>query len=416
MPKQRQIQFLTPAQLADGTVVWHWKPSPRLRAVGFKNQRLGTGGAPKKPPRDIATAAIDLNEQVAAWEANQATAANDAPARPLPRVVRFGELRRRYVASDAYTGLRPKTQREYKSRLNALEHWALGGDLPVRDIDTAMVRDLRNELVRGSLHRAAAMMRVLHLLLSWAEDEAIIPRNSNPASRADMPTPPARRVTMLHEARTAIAEAASELGMAWLPLAIDLGFWIVQRQGDIRHFNRFAWRELHDVEPRDRAVLANAQGRVLGFRLCQQKTGTWVDAPVPPHLHEAIDAHWRASASEWLFPKPHLASEAIHEKTFQRSFRDAKEAAWTVAIIRGQPALADAIDQCQFRDLRRTGMMYYRDCGAKTQWITALSGHMILGRKSILDTYMPGDTAAACACVAAGVAHMVAQREREGQG
>jgi hypothetical protein len=421
MPKQRQIQFLTPALLADGTLVWHWKPSPRLRAAAFVNQRLGTGGTPakvlkySKAPKHIADLAIELNERVDAWEKNQAKAANDAPARPLPRVVRFGELVLRYMASDAYTTNRDSTQREYKSRLKALTHWALDGELPVRDIDAELVRALRNELVKGSAHKAAAMMRVLHLLLEWAEAEGIIPKNSNPASRADVPVPPARKVTMPTAARAAIAEAAAELGEIWLALAIDLGFWIVQRQADIRHFNRFAWRELHDVEPRDRAVLANAQGRVFGFRLCQQKTGTWVDAPVPPALHATIDAHWRDSTSEWLFPKPEKPDEPLHEKTFQRRFAAARAAAWAVAIMRDQPDLADAIERCQFRDLRRTGMMFYRDCGAKMPWITALSGHMILGKKTILDTYMPGDTAAACACVAAGVAHLEAQREREEQ-
>jgi hypothetical protein len=44
-----------------------------------------------------------------------------------------------------------------------------------------------------------------------------------------------------------------------------------------------------------------------------------------------------------------------------------------------------------------------------------LSGHAVIGRKTILDTYMPGDTAAAIACVATGLDYRQRQQMREQQ-
>jgi hypothetical protein len=47
----------------------------------------------------------------------------------------------------------------------------------------------------------------------------------------------------------------------------------------------------------------------------------------------------------------------------------------------------------QFRDLRRSGMVYGGELGVEIQFLTARSGHTVLGHKrTILDTYMPGNS------------------------
>jgi hypothetical protein len=413
MPKKRQIPCLFSQPLASGATVWHWKPSKSLRAAGFVNVKLGT---------DMAAAfaqAMELNAQVAALRAG-VPLAESAPRRQIPRIVRFAELIQRYKKSDSWIqppargGLAASTKAEYASRLRALEHWAMDGQLPVRDIDRQLVRDLRNELVKGSPWRAAGILRVLRLILQFAVDEGIVAANA--AEKCDIPEPPARKTRMEEPVRAAIAEAARQLDMAWLALALELAFWELQRQGDIRNLNRMAWREMNDVDPRDAAVLANPRGRVMGFRLCQQKTGTWIDAPVPPFLHDEVESAMKASNSGYVFPHPDRAEEAMPAWMIQRRFREAQGAAWAVAIMEEDFALADAIDSCQFRDLRRTGMIHYKDARTRTQDITALSGHYALGKKTILDVYMPGDTAGACRCVANGVRYLQEREQREAMG
>jgi len=407
MPKKRQIARLFPQLLADGETVYHWKPSKTLRAAGFVNVKLGTDFG------SACTQANELNSQVDAM--NRGLSAETIVERPVSRVVRFGELVLRYRASDAFTTCRKSTRAEYGTRLRQLEHWAMDGKLAVRDIDRAMVRDLRNGLMQGSIFCAASTLRVLRLLLQWAEDESIIKKGTNPATDSDIPETPARKTRMEAPVRAAIMEAARALDREWLTLAIDLGFWMLQRQGDIRHLNRMAWRELEGVDGRHAAQLANPRGRVMAFRLCQQKTGTWIDAPLPPFMHDRVEAAMRATNSGYLFPDPDHPDQPIPDWKFQRRFLEAKDAAAAVAIMDGNMALAEAIDACQFRDLRRTGMIFYKDMGAKVPDITALSGHFVIGKKTILDTYMPGDTAGACACVATGLAGLQARELREAQ-
>jgi hypothetical protein len=402
-----QVPCLCDQRLADRTVVWHWKPSPRLRRAGFVNVKLGTD------ERVAINAALDLNEQVRQWEVAAPVAADPAPAPRLPRVVRMAELIRRYRESADFTDLKPKTRAEYDVRLRQLATWALDGALPVRDITVDLVGRLREGLLQGSRHKAAAILRVLRLLLAYAERAAIIPKGSNPAAGARIPEPPARKVRLAGAVRVAIGEAADALGLPDVAFAIDLGLWMVQREGDLLALNRMAWREMSDpdVDPRHLATLANGQGQVLGFRLQQQKTGVWIDAPLPAFLHDAVTARL-AGAPGWLFRHPDDPAQPLPDWLFQRRFAEARGSAAAVAIMDGDDDLAAAIAACQFRDLRRTGMIAYKDAGAKLPWITALSGHAVLGKKTILDTYMPGDTAGAIACVATGVRARQAQQRR----
>jgi hypothetical protein len=406
MPKKRQIPRLFAQTLADRTIVWHWKPSAKLRKAGFVNVKLGTD------QRAAIAAAIDLNDRVTAWDTGAESGGEATPViRHAPRIVRFAELVSRYRQSIEFTGLRKRTRANYDTRLRQLERWALDGALPVRDIDKPLIRDLRAGLLRGSIFRAAATLRVLRLLLQWAVDEGIV--SVNPAVAIDIPDTPARKTRMELAVREAITEAAIALdgeGTAGVADAVELALWMLQRQGDILQLNRMAWREVQQVDPRHAAILADARGRVMAFRLCQQKTGTWIDAPIPPVLHDRIEARFRATKGSWLFAHPDDPDAAMPSWMFQRRFRAARDAAADVAIMRGDMALAEAIDAVQFRDLRRTGMIAYKDAGARTQDITALSGHYVIGHKTILDVYMPGDTAGACACVAAG---LQAWRERQ---
>lgn len=402
MPKLRQIPFLLGRPCADGTTTWHWKPSKKLRDAGFANVRLGQDYG------EACKLAIDLNRQLDAWKAGAAEGKGAGQRAVAPRLVRFGELVRRYRASHAFTDLRASTQREYNCRLNDLEHWAMDGELFVRDIDEAMVRDLRDAKLDCSRHVAGATIRVLRLLLSWAVTQDIV--KTNVAMRARIPEAAARSVITSDAVRDAIVAAADKLKLADVTLAVQLGFWTLQRQADILSFGRLAWRELRNVDVRHAPLLADPRGRVMAFRLRQHKTAAWVDAPVPPFLHGAIEAAMKANAGGFVFAHPERPEVAMPGWMFQRRFRQARDAAHTAALEAGDAELVAELEQCQFRDLRRTGMTFYGNAGARTPWITALSGHAVLGRKTILDTYMPGNTDAAIACVATGL-RALAERE-----
>lgn len=398
MPKQRQIPGLFPREHADGTTVWHWKPSKQVRALGFRNVQLGTD------PRAAVLQAMDLNAQVDALRAGAAAPAAAGPR--LPRVVRFAELVSRYRAHDAFTSLRDATRAEYDVRLRQLATVFLDGELPARDVSPQVVSTLLDSLLANSSRNvAASTMRILRLLMNFAVRQGIVA--TNPTHGIKAPLPPPRKVQMGTAVREAIVEAAGALGLDDIAFAVPLAYWMLQREGDVLALSRLGWREIEvrraDLDGAHRAALVNDRGRMMGFRLAQQKTGTWIDAPIPPTLHAAIEARLRASPAGWLFPRPTDPTVPLHEKTFQRQFAEARGSAWAVAIMRGDPALAAAIEACQFRDLRRTGMVAYGSAGARLQWITALSGHAVIGRRTILDTYMPGDTEGACACVATGV-------------
>lgn len=403
MPKKRQIPFLRERRLADGTRQFDWKPSNGLRAAGWPHVVLGTDEA------DAVREALAINARLAAWRSGSRNTLAEAKKDEAPRLVRWDGLIVRYRRSADYAKLKPATRREYESRIRSLTTWADDGRLIVRQIDYDMVQDLKRSLEKGnsSDFRTAAFLRVLRLLLGFAERERIIPRGSNPAREARIKEPRARRHVLSLEAVELLAATAEADGHPNLSLAILLGFWTVQRQGDLLgNFNRLAWRELNAIEARDATLLAGKGGKVMGFRHMPNKTmdssGVWIDAPVPPFLHDAIEAAWAKPALKGgVLLRDDL--EDAHPLTYwrlQRQWRDLRARCAAQLKAEGRLLLAAEIELGQFRDLRRSGQVFMRNAGAQKEWITSLSGHTLLARKSILDTYMPADTAAACAAMA----------------
>ncbi|KPH59159.1 hypothetical protein [Novosphingobium sp. ST904] len=325
------IKYLHSRKLADGRYAWNWKPSPALRKGGWKNQQLGES-AGKNPPLEILAAAIAINEQVDGWKIG-GVGAIAVPALPdatraLPRKWLFSDLVDAYEASDEFKGTAPKTQKEYRSRLRQLRFWADDGKLPILDIDKDMVRDLKKALLGeddsgnpGSKHKCAAMLRVLRLLMRWAgpDGQKLIP--GDPTAGVPIPTPPSRTTKMTWEQVQAVAAIAREAGDEDSAFLLEIAFWSVQRRGDLLELNRLAWRTFEGLDPRDRPYLVDRAGDVRGFRLLPQKTrrttGKWVDAPMPPFLHEQIAA--RFEKSQWLFHHPDDAAKPMPEHTAQRA-------------------------------------------------------------------------------------------------
>lgn len=379
MPKKNQIPFFDHQPLAGGRTGYYWRPSPRLRRAGFKVITLGTDY------RAAVLAAIEQNDRIAVWECSGNSSSSKTLAASPRR--RWRDLVGAYKLSSAFTDLKPKSQREYGSRLATLTRWAMDGELLIALLDRPMVIDLRNALVDdGRRHRTAALLRVLRVLLQFAADNGWI--ETNPAAGIDIPEAPSRKRILQPGDVEALAAAALTLGQPRFALAIRLGFWTFQRESDLLALGRLNWRELTDLPREAAAVLAGADGRVMGLRVQQAKTGAWVHVPVPLWLRADIEALG--------FDGPLLP---YADWKAQRLFR--------------QCAAAAGIDDATFRDLRRSGMVYYGELGVPLVFITAISGHAVLGAKrTILDTYMPGNARFAAQGVAMAVTRHL-ERERQ---
>lgn len=411
MTNKRQIPFLHWAKRSNGTRVAHWKPSPRLRKMGWHNRKLGTGDQEE----EVVLAALALNKQVADWE--NARGSMPAPNKPRRRI--FADLITEYRASSEWRDLAHATHKEYNTRLRFLESWAMDGRLPLDQLDTQMVIDLKEAMLarpkpkaegeeddddedeeggrkpNPNLHRTAATLRVLRLLMNWAVARKWI--EMNPTTNVRIPTPPSRTAALLPDQVEAAALAAEKSETPAVALALRLNLWIIQRRADVLALNRLSWRVLEDVEPSDRAILANPRGEVKGFRLRQQKTGKWVCCPVPPDMHDAVEAAFERS--QWLVPDDSDLTRACPEYLFTRRVRPILDSV--------------GLHKYEFRDMRRSGMMMYAQMRVTLPGITAISGHAVTGKKTILDTYMPGNERLACDAVATALRTIAARKQRE---
>jgi integrase len=388
------IPFLHGRRLANGGTAWHWKPSPRLRALGWANQALGSAPG-KRPSAAIVAAALALNQRVD--EALQAPAGGRAAP---PKLWRFADLVHAYRQSDAYREeIVDSTRAEYDSRLNQLTFIAQDGALPIRSIDKAMVGEWKKALREGgaSPWKIAALLRVLRLLMRWARGEGLIA--ADPTEGVKIPTPPSRTRKLDWRGAQAAIAAARAAGDQTAALALAIAFWSFQRRADLLALNRMAWRQFEAIDPRDRAALASAKGEVRGFRLQQQKTRTWVDCPMPPALHAQIEAQFERG--QWLFAHPDDPARPLPEHQMHRRCRKYLDAA-------GFPDV-------QLRDFRRSGMSWAEDMGAMRSDIRAVSGHKAPGGDRILDTYMPPDTRAAARAIATAVRTLAAIEAREAE-
>lgn len=403
MPKKNQIPGLCSKPLADGRTAWHWKPSARLRRLGWQNLALGTDFA-------RATAqAIARNAEIEAWA--RRSGSSDPAATARPHRLTFGEAADLYLASAAFTDRKPKTQAEYKSWLRALVMWAEDGRTPLRHIDRAMVLTLRNTLVRdGRRHRTAAILRVLALFLKWCENEQHIALN--PATKIDIPEPPRRRHRITVDQLAPLLAAARGLGFGHVELAVVLGFTTMQREGDLLATTAFRFRAIDDLSADARRALAGPDGRVLALWLEQGKTGAHVAVPLIPRARQQVEAaieaaRGRGSNDSRLIQKN---GRACHEKTLQRDFRAVANAAADAAAKAGDADLEAAMRGLQFRDLRRSGMCWLRENLVPVAMIASVSGHSIDKTSKILDTYMPRDTRSAAEGMAIAVTR---QAERD---
>lgn len=419
-------RYLRSASRSGKRVTWKWEPSKALREAGWTTKMLGDDLP------DAINAAKALNKELDAWRQGVKSAANDI-ALVAPIWTKIGDLIHDFD-NHLRTGKAPKTNKpyseatikEYRSRLKWIKQWADDGKIKVRDIDRDMIEDLRDTLVeKANPFTAAAILRVLSTLFSFAEKRRVISRGSNPCRKLDIPTPPTRTKRCTQDVVHGLVEIADELGFSDIGTGIALGFYTTQREADLLKFTRFHYVDSADIAPQDRAELAGTDGEVRGFNVRQNKTGEPIIAFVPPWLRARIDEELRRRKNDsqtctHIIRYPEtiegkgigVEDRPCPDWKFQRCYRLILECAIERAQESGNNWLIDQLTGLKFSDMRRSGMCWMRDLGVTVAMIAAISGHSINYTQRILDTYMPGDPRSAAAGLALALRNQAKADER----
>lgn len=382
-----KIQGLTERKLANGTVKYHWKATPKERRAGWTGLDCGTDRT------QAILMAEARNSEVAERERGLNGGQGDRTHRP--RTIR--DLVDAYQADSAWRGLKPATRGTYEVAIRKILFWTDGGTIPVIHIDRQMVLALRKQLfAKGPNAPGGNLLRVLRILMAFAVDQGLL--SINPAEKIRIPQLPSRRHIIRGDAVALLHDTAARLGHDSVALAVLMGFWTMQRQADLLDYTRADWKVVSDSDLPQAAAkgLMDPQGQIWALRNKQNKTNEWVDAPLPPDLRILVAAKIAANAARDVPVMNILAddqqSRRYPQRLFQKHWNRVRMFAWGRAMQDRDWRLAKHIRSSQFRDLRRTGMCYFAELGVPVPWIAAISGHSIDYTQKILDTYMPANT------------------------
>lgn len=420
---------------SDGVTVYRWVPTPKDRRNGFTETiKLGTDLVAAR------TAAEHWNKRAAAAALPVPSAA--APRR-LPRRMTLDDLihefrivmmERHALKKDHEDHLTKKTVDQYSSQLNWLSQW--GGPTFLDEITVEVCKDLRTLLVNGTSDwNTAARLRMLRQLLGFAaaRSRRWIRENPMESDEITIPTPKSRTKRAAIEAVEWLASFARTFkgedrngvmryGGPNLELAVLLGFYTTQREGDQLAATRMNWRPIADIDDYDRATLTlGGNGAVYALRIFQQKTSKWVTCFLPPEVAAKLDALIESRGAGWDGPllqndAPDARERHMPDHEFQRIYRALRDAAEAKAREDGDAWLADELHKLQYRDMRRSGMCWMRDMGVQVPQIASISGHKIEYTMKILDTYMPGDPRASAAGLASALRTRQSRKPKEKQG
>jgi integrase len=318
--------------LKDGSTVtyWYaWKGGPRLRGE----------------PGD-ADFVISYNEAVAKRIA--------PPAGVLSSIIY------RYQQANEFTGLAERTRWDYVRLIKIIEKEF--GDFPLAALSDREAKDVfrswRDQLAARSRRQADYAWVVLARIVSWALDRGLV--TANPCQRGGRLYRGSRRDKIW----TLDDEAAFlEKAPRHLHLALHLGLWTGQRQGDLLALSWTAY-----------------DGKKI--RLKQSKTGSRVVIPVGSSLKAALDAIKKRSTIILV----NCDGNPWTPDGFRSSWRKACKAAGIVGVT--------------FNDLRGTAVTRLALAGCTEAEIATITGHSLRDVRSILDAnYLHRDPALAEAAI-----------------
>lgn len=407
------IPFLVTKRHKNGTASYYWQPSATLAREGWRAQPLG------KDERAAIDAARDINRQVDKWREGT----------PLPEIRTrhadgtlagaIADYRRAVLEGTRPNGkpiIAPTTAKTYSSALVRLEAWA--GKHPLAFITRPRVAALRDGMISTGVgeHAAHTTLKLGRQLFNWLIDQGRWEQGKNPFENFGMGQPAPRETIWSPPARELILATADAMDRPSIALAVTLGFAIGQREADILQtvIPQFVALPEHKMQPEDWRTLAAAahDGVPRGIRIRQNKTGAWIEVPVTGETRRRVEANVARARTKGtiqliLDDARGQAYEGDGGQTrFIRDFAEIRTAAAASAAQQGDTILADEIRTLQFRDLRRTCVVYLGELGLEDHLIAAITGHDIDETRRILKVYMPRTTGRAARAIA-----LVARRE-----
>jgi hypothetical protein len=100
------------------------------------------------------------------------------------------------------------------------------------------------------------------------------------------------------------------------------------------------------------------------------------------------------------------------QRRFIRRFAELRQAAIDARSRPSDNELAAELEQLQFRDFRRTAVVFLGELGIADHLIAAITGHTLDETKKILETYMPRTTGMAARAIALSQARGAGGRNR----
>jgi hypothetical protein len=421
-----------------GLTSWYWQPSASLAKKGWTSRPLGTGGSLEDIPENVAEAARRLNVDV-----DGAAALRPAELRRVQRPLTLDQAivrwRERGFPSVKQPGTKvaAATARQYGSKCRTLEAWGKG--VALTSVTQQRVAKLRDALMvpaaegrwKGEVrhHAAHETLRVGRTLFSWLEQEGLVPRGSNPFADFALAAPAPRDHIWWQPQRDAVLAAAAEEDPA-MQLAVDLAFSIGQREADLLKLQIGQYAEIphYKMDPEVWEQLAEATDAfdrrrcVAGIRLRQNKGQRWVEVPIVGETRRRVEAQVAAAkdakttsllfdaATGLPWTQPNVEAG---QRRFIRRFGELRQAAIDAAIAAEDKDLAAELEQLQFRDFRRTAVVFLGELGIADHLIAAITGHTLDETKRILETYLPRTTGMAARAIALSQARKPSAEKQE---
>jgi integrase len=258
-----------------------------------------------------------------------------------------------FRASEEYLALAARTRQDYDKQLLLIERKY--GDLPLQALDDRRVRGdfkaWRADLAKRSRRQADYAWDVLRRVINVAIDNGIV--STNPCAKAGR---------LYHGSRAEIVwtqeQEAAFIRMAppHLHLALMLGLWTGQRQGDLL---RLTWTAY------DGATIRLRQSKSV--RQCRR--ARYVSIPVGEALKRLLDSTPRKSPTILLT----MDGTPWTSEGFSSSWRKACKRAGVTGVT--------------FNDLRGTAVTRLALAGCSEAEIATITGHSLSEVRSILDKH-----------------------------
>ena len=374
-------------QRADGTWRVWWEPEAAVKALGFQAVELDA-----QAPLQAARAARKLNTQV-----DQARATGSAPrAKRGPVCIEdvVGDFRR----SVQWDQLAAKTRVSYEKGFRLIvEKW---GSDPVADFTKPVLRTWYESLYRDSGQwQAAALIRLMSILMAHAERRGWRPENSNPCYRLGITIPKGRARVAGWDEYNALQAAAVRTGLPSIGVLAALSFLAGQRETDCIGALRGDFTAQAVRWPG-----ADQPVQVWAWDLSRSKTGASGRIMLHPELAPLV-------AGILARPAPADARLVVEERLRRPYDEDLFQSRWgevrAAAITGGTNpdgtvwAPCPALAGLQFRDLRRSFSVNARRGGASIDDAGDVLGNSAARNTRIKGTYMPAEFFTAARAVAA---------------